>query len=139
MADHATKVTLAVVPWDDRAADDFAPIILPDSPRGLEGLKRDAETGVATVLAVAANGQRIGSVLVRIERGGDGSYFVIECANADLPGFDLVETCMPALEGWARKAGCVAVDIPTHRPGLVFKLKKRGYQVAQTIMRQGLQ
>ncbi|WP_296996319.1 MULTISPECIES: hypothetical protein [unclassified Thalassospira] len=138
MADHE-KVMLVVVPWDQRAADDFAPVILPDNPRGLEGLKSDVDAGIATVLGVYADQARIGSVLVRIERGGNGSYFVIECANADLPGFDLVETCMPALEGWARKAGCVAVDIPTHRPGLVFKLKKRGYQVAQTMMRQGLQ
>ncbi|MBO6807249.1 hypothetical protein [Thalassospira sp.] len=138
MADHE-KVMLVVVPWDQRAADDFAPVILPDNPRGLEGLKSDVDAGIATVLGVYADQARIGSVLVRIERGGDGSYFVIECANADLPGFDLVETCMPALEGWARKVGCVAVDIPTHRPGLVFKLKKRGYQVAQTMMRQGLQ
>ena len=138
MADHE-KVMLVVVPWDQRAADDFAPVVLPDNPRGLEGLKSDVDAGIATVLGVYADQARIGSVLVRIERGGNGSYFVIECANADLPGFDLVETCMPALEGWARKAGCVAVDIPTHRPGLVFKLKKRGYQVAQTMMRQGLQ
>ncbi|HAI27961.1 MAG TPA: hypothetical protein DCM48_00065 [Thalassospira sp.] len=130
---------LVVVPWDQRAADETAPVILPDNPRGLEGLKSDVDAGIATVLGVYADQARIGSVLVRIERGGNGSYFVIECANADLPGFDLVETCMPALEGWARKAGCVAVDIPTHRPGLVFKLKKRGYQVAQTMMRQGLQ
>lgn len=132
------KVMLAVVPWDDRAAKDFAPIILPDYAPGLKGLKRDVENGLATVLAVLADDDRIGSVLVRLERLGDGLHFNIECAHASLPGFDLVETCMPALEGWARKAGCVAIDIPTHRAGLVFKLKKRGYDVAQTIMRQVL-
>ncbi|MHC8493636.1 hypothetical protein ACTU44_13115 [Thalassospira sp. SM2505] len=137
MAD-VQKVTLGVVGWDGVAAGHFAPVVMPDSPTGLDGLQNDVETGKASVLAVMADEKRIGSVLVRILSGGDGLHFVIECANADLPGFDLVETCMPALEGWAKKLGCVAVDVPTHRAGLVFKMKRRNYQVVQTVLRKAI-
>lgn len=137
MAGIAT-VTLGVVAWDDTAAEHFRPVVLPDSPTGLDGLKNDVEAGAASVLAVMADGERIGSVLVRLLAGGDGLHFVIECANANVPGLCLVETCMPALEGWAAKLGCVAVDVPTHRPGLVFKMKRRDYQVVQTVMRKAI-
>jgi hypothetical protein len=138
LADDVQKVTLGVVGWDDAAAEHFRPVVMPDSPTGLEGLENDVQSGCASVLAVLADEKRIGSVLVRLQQGGDGLHFVIECANADLPGFDLVETCMPALEGWAEKLGCVAVDVPTHRAGLVFKMKRRNYQVVQTVLRKAI-
>ncbi|HBN51119.1 MAG TPA: hypothetical protein DD465_18525, partial [Thalassospira sp.] len=69
-------VTLGVVAWDDTAAEHFRPVVLPDSPTGLEGLQNDVEAGAASVLAVMADGERIGSVLVRLLAGGDGLHFV---------------------------------------------------------------
>ncbi len=132
------KINIGLSQWDQTAADHIRPVVLPECPAGLEGLKDDVMQGRAAILAVEARGERIGTLLVRIEQGGDGKYFIIECANSHLAGVDLVKTCMPALEAWARKLGCRAVDVPTHRPGLVHKMKKQDYTVVKTVLRKVL-
>ncbi|AUG55728.1 hypothetical protein [Thalassospira marina] len=134
----AEKIKIGLSQWDQTAAEHIRPVVLPESPLGLDGLRDDVANGRAAVLAVQARGERIGTLLVRVEQGGDGKYFIIECANSHLAGVDLVKTCMPALEAWARKLGCRALDVPTHRPGLVHKMKKQDYTVVKTVLRKVL-
>ncbi len=86
----------------------------------------------AGLFEVVADGARVGVVLLRIDVLGSGAEGVIVAAAAHVPGVDMTEAVLPAIEGMFR--GVDRIRIHTARPGLAKKLNKSGYRAQEVVM-----
>lgn len=62
----------------------------------------------------------------------------VQAAAGKMQGVDLTEQALPVIEAQARGQGAGQVAITTRRPGLVKKLKARGYRVTGVTLRKTL-
>lgn len=108
-------------------ADEFC------SVAGYQAIARGAD---ALLFDVSWHGRRCGAVLCRVDPEEWGAEFVIVAAVGRLPGVDLTASCLPALEGVARKLGCRGLRFHTDRPGLVAKARRFGYRPHTTVVRK---
>lgn len=132
-----SQVELRRVAWSDDLAAFLGAI--PPQPHVSPAFYRaelDDDAMVAT--GVFADGELIGAAIHRFEDGDQGTEMVVVMAAGHLPGVDLVETILPALEGLARDVGCVSVRFHTLRKGLMQKAARLGYVPGELVMRKGL-
>lgn len=73
----------------------------------------------------------VGAFVLRVDEKPEGAEGVIVAAAAKLDGFDMVGTCMPAIESLF--IGCKSIRYHTAIPALVRKLSRLGY-VAREIV-----
>lgn len=90
-------------------------------------IRHQVENLGARLFYVWQDGEIVAAFVLRV----DGREGVIVAAAGDMPGVDLVATCMPAIESLF--VGCSSIRYHTARPALARKLSRMGY-VAREIV-----
>lgn len=83
-------------------------------------------------------GQRQLAYAVKVAQHKAHRVAWIMAAAGHAPGVDLTATVLPAIEYQARELECSQVAITTIRPGLIRKLKARGYTVTGVTLRKNI-
>lgn len=96
--------------------------------------RRQVELGGLGVIAVIVAGERVASVLWRLEEHGGRQCFVICGAAGASKDFDLVGSVLPELEAHARRLDCELVRFHTRRRGLIARGQAMGYGAAEFVM-----
>lgn len=96
--------------------------------------RRQVELGALAVIAVYVAGERVGSVLWRLEQHGGRACFVIAGAAGAHARFDLIGAVLPELERYAHRLGSELVRFHTRRRGLVARGQAMGYGAAEFVL-----
>ncbi len=115
---------------------DLESLVEDDAP--LAWWRRQVELGALGVIAVHVEGERVASVLWRLDQHGGRPCFVICGAAGNHPRFDLMGSVLPALERYARELGCDLVRWHTRRRGLVARGQAMGYGAAEFVLLKAL-
>lgn len=126
----------ALIPseWDDAMARDIA--IIADNDTPLTWYRDRVQARALGAWSVYIGGERVASVLWRIDREAYGECFVIVAAVGGHPAFDLTSLVLPKIEHIAKGSGCLAVRFHTTRRGLAAKGAMQGYSAAEWVMRK---
>lgn len=129
------NLAITRVSWSDEAAKvlksstKWFPLATVEDYRLL--LERDPE---AALLRVTSADKLVGYVILQVDRYAECSEGVIVAAAGRLPGADLVELVLPALE--RSFEGVVSYRLTTARRGLIRKLLRRGWLHTHAVMRK---
>lgn len=102
----------------------------------LPAIRAQVENELASLFFVAVDGVTCGCFVVRIDRFATHDEGVIMAAAGELPGIDLIATCLPDIE--AKFKGCTAVRYHTERPAVARKMARWGYVADEIICRKEL-
>lgn len=128
-----TTLTLEPGAWGPDA-DRLIP--LAHQAASLAEIRGQVEDGGARIFYVKAQAMTVGAVVLRVDHTADGSEGVIVSAAGSVQGIDLIETCMPAIEGLF--SGVRAIRFHTARPELARRMTFWGYQAAEIVCRKDL-
>lgn len=128
MAHDTQEVTIEPGTWSAQA-DHFLSLAVQHAT--ISDIRHQVECEGAKLFYFRANGQCVGAFVLRIDHGPSGSEGVIVAASANLPGVDMTEQCLPAIEGLF--SGCKSIRYHTANPVLARKLSRMGY-VAREIV-----
>ena len=129
-------MNLSVASWSEDAARMLSASCSKSAVSGPEDYRQLLERDPSAVLYRLddGDGAAIGFFILRVEQFSGGSEGVILAAAARAPGVDLVELLLPAFE---RLLGDVSsFRVTTFRPGLIRKLKNRGWTQTHVVMRK---
>lgn len=99
---------------------------------GLDDIKRQCENG-AQLFQVEEGGAVVAAFVLRVDRYASRTVGVVVAAGGACDGVDLTESIMPHIER-NMFVGVDAVAVHTERRGLVRKLDRQGYRVAEIIL-----
>lgn len=124
---HDATLTVRPAPW---GAD--AERLLPAALAGasLADLRDQVEAG-ARLFHVCAGDAVVCAFVLRVDQVKDGSEGVIVAMAGALDGVDLVDTCLPVIEGLF--CGVRRYRFHTARPGLARKMARHGYAAREII------
>lgn len=123
-SEDAASALVASTKWFPLATvDDYRLLVERDSDAGLYRLE-DAQGAIH------------GYGIFKIERFAKGAEGVIIAVAARVPGVDLTERMLTALEGVFD--GVVSYRVTTARPGLIRKLTARGYVQTHAVLRKAV-
>jgi hypothetical protein len=91
--------------------------------------------GGQAVFEVRQAGELVAAFALGVQDCADGRLLRCGAAGA-LPGHDVLPLIVDTAEAEARRVGAVATLCETARPGMVRRLKARGYRVAGFILRK---
>lgn len=91
----------------------------------LDEIRHQVEHCGARLFYIMSGADCLGAFVLRVDHGADGSEGVIVAASAHLPGHDLIEICLPSIEGLF--VGCRRIRYHTARPALARRLTSHGY------------
>jgi len=114
----------------------LALLVAEDAP--LDWWRQMVRSGALAVIAVYAEGERVASVLWRLDVHGGERCFVICGAASDSPRFDLMGDVLPRLEAMAQRMGCKRFRFHTRRRGLVERASGMGYQAPEFVLLKDL-
>jgi hypothetical protein len=131
MEDVPQALTIEPGEWNEDAKR-----LIPRAHRAesVDDVRQQVETGRARIFYVKAGGQVVGAFVLRVDQLCNGAEGVIVSGVADMPGVDLVEACMPAIE--ALFINVQTIRYHTMRAALARKLGRMGYAPAEIICRK---
>lgn len=135
----AQEVEIRRVKWTKAVDALFGTIEGRHIAEWLAALKRLVRRGRAFVCGVFFEGEMVGAMILAAETIDGERVMVVKAGGGDLPGRDLTQTCLPAVEMLAHRAGCAAVRFETSRPGLVKKSRLLGYGFVEIVMQKRLE
>jgi hypothetical protein len=124
---------LRIVPgaWCDEAAWWVAQAV---RAAYLPAIRAQVEAGLAKLFFVQSEGATVGCFIVRIDSFTTHHEGVIVAAAGDLPGVDLMASCLPTIEGLF--SGVAAIRYHTERPAVAVKMARHGYVTDEIICRK---
>lgn len=124
-------LTIAPGSWCDEAAWWVSQAV---RPAYLPAIRAQVESGLASLFFGKVDGQICGCFIVRIDKFPMHAEGVIMVAAGELPGIDLIATCLPDIE--AKFKGCKAVRYHTESPAVARKMARWGYIADEIICRK---
>jgi hypothetical protein len=123
---QAQHLTIEAGTWTDEAAHWLAQA---KGAATMADLIAQAKQG--GLFYVRHQGQTVGAFLLRIDQTASGPEGVIVAAAAKLAGVDMIESCMPTIEG--KFSGCKFLRYHTGSPALARKMARRGFVPAEIV------
>lgn len=134
MATAEKVLTITPAAWSDEAARVLAASIRRAPSFGVADYRAALDQPGAMLYRVAAEGEPVGYVILRLVHQAHGTEGEILAAAGRLAGADLTRDVLPQLERMF--AGVSAFTITTARRGLVAKLAPLGYAVTHYTLRK---
>lgn len=100
-------------------------------------IRAQVEGGAARLFYVKHAGAIVGAFVLRVDSTADGAEGVIVSGAGGMPGVNLVDSCLPAVETLFQ--GVKAIRYHTARPALARRLAAHGYQASEIVCRKTIQ
>lgn len=124
--------------WSDQVEVALAGATGNDPTYSMGDLKREIETGTATLYVVFANDERLGWLVLWIDDFGSTKEMVIQSGAAIGREPRALQLAMPAVEKLARAHGCLTIRAHVNDGGRFRNLKRNGFIKSETVMRKAL-
>lgn len=122
----------ALTVWPMRQIGPDAEIILGmvrDWPDHAAEIRAKVDSGEYIALRfVASDGQTVAVIIIEVFDGAGGLCIWVHQLAGDLSGVDLAIAALRTVERLAMGAGAVGMGFNTHRPGLVRRAHRMGFQ-----------
>lgn len=100
-------------------------------------IRHQVEHQGARLFYVMDDGKRAGAFVLRVDETQSGAEGVIVAGAGSVEGFDLLATCMPAIESLF--VNCKTVRFHTARASLARRLHAMGYEPAEIVCMKKLE
>lgn len=131
MANDPQALTIGPGLWCDTVAALIAQAHQHATPAEI---RAQVEGGAARLFTVKAGGLVVGAFVLRVDQTAEGAEGVIVSGAGNLPGVDLIATCMPVIEGLFQDVR--AIRYHTARPALARRLARLGYAPSEIVARK---
>jgi len=100
----------------------------------LPAIRYQVNQHIAQLFYLSCEENICGAFVLRIDGNAENKEGVIVAAAGHLQGFDLMATCIPAIEN--KFLGCTAIRYHTGRPAVAKKMARLGYIADEIICRK---
>lgn len=101
-------------------------------------LSRGVRSGGFKLIRLEYNGEPVGLMVYKIEEAAAREFVLVSLYCEPSCRFDVIQIVEEAAEKIAKQTGCVSIRFHTLRPGLVAKGRKRGFRIAEIVMRKNI-
>ena len=130
------KLAVAQMAWSGAAAVLLAPAMSHEPGATVETLERVVGEGGELYGVFAAGAGLVAAYVLRVEQKDAGREGVIVAAGGRLPGYSLIRSILPTIEG--QLLDCSWIRAHTARRGVVRELRLAGYSQREIVMAKGI-